>query len=337
MNQPAILVIGAQKAGTTWLYQNLARHPDVWVPPIKELHYFDREPGRHPLRARVFGRDRADERWRRQLRGELRRLRRGRSRSGLSWALNYFLRHADDDWYVQLFAPAGERLGVDVTPDYSRLDPGEVDRVRRVVGDAWIVFFLRNPIERAWSHATMELVRMRLGVGDTITDQDFLGHFANEHSTRFTDYEATLQTWSDRFGADRTFVGFLEDIEYRPRPLMRRLSSTLGLGEPGRTPRARKVFHGGIETIPTHLATALAERYEQPVRRLAARFGGHTLWWQHCVDRLLHSPPNEPELAYPLSASTLREGWEDVDEPPPLQSHLLARLDAATGSRQRCQ
>src|ERR1700749_4313420 len=38
---PDFLCIGAQKAGTTWLDSNLRRHPDVWLPPLKELHYFN--------------------------------------------------------------------------------------------------------------------------------------------------------------------------------------------------------------------------------------------------------------------------------------------------------
>ncbi|MGD1948605.1 MAG: hypothetical protein ACFB14_03045 [Leptolyngbyaceae cyanobacterium] len=38
------LGIGAQKAGTTWLWSILKTHPDVWIPPKKELHYFDRSP-----------------------------------------------------------------------------------------------------------------------------------------------------------------------------------------------------------------------------------------------------------------------------------------------------
>jgi hypothetical protein len=33
--------VGAQKAGTTWLFDYLGRHPDVAMSPIKELHYFD--------------------------------------------------------------------------------------------------------------------------------------------------------------------------------------------------------------------------------------------------------------------------------------------------------
>lgn len=36
------LGLGAQKAGTTWLYTMLSRHPDVSFPYGKELHYWDK-------------------------------------------------------------------------------------------------------------------------------------------------------------------------------------------------------------------------------------------------------------------------------------------------------
>ena len=39
---PGFVCIGAQKGGTTWLYENLNSHPEVWMPPIKEIHYFNR-------------------------------------------------------------------------------------------------------------------------------------------------------------------------------------------------------------------------------------------------------------------------------------------------------
>jgi sulfotransferase family protein len=37
---PDYLIIGAPKAGTTWLASNLAHHPDIYLPPEKELKYF---------------------------------------------------------------------------------------------------------------------------------------------------------------------------------------------------------------------------------------------------------------------------------------------------------
>ena len=39
--RPDFLCVGVHKGGTTWLYQQLESHPDFWMPPLKELHYFD--------------------------------------------------------------------------------------------------------------------------------------------------------------------------------------------------------------------------------------------------------------------------------------------------------
>jgi hypothetical protein len=40
------LGIGAQKAGTTWLYEMLRRHPDITFPAGKEVHFWDRRHSR---------------------------------------------------------------------------------------------------------------------------------------------------------------------------------------------------------------------------------------------------------------------------------------------------
>jgi len=42
---PNFLVIGAMKAGTTSLYHYLRGHPRIFMPSVKELDYFAREPG----------------------------------------------------------------------------------------------------------------------------------------------------------------------------------------------------------------------------------------------------------------------------------------------------
>jgi arylsulfatase A-like enzyme len=43
---PNFLGIGAQKAGTTWLYENLKRHPDIGFPAEKEVHFWDQRKDR---------------------------------------------------------------------------------------------------------------------------------------------------------------------------------------------------------------------------------------------------------------------------------------------------
>ena len=37
---PDFMIIGAQRAGTTWLYKNLREHPGVYMPAKKELEFF---------------------------------------------------------------------------------------------------------------------------------------------------------------------------------------------------------------------------------------------------------------------------------------------------------
>lgn len=39
---PDFLYVGADKAGSTWLYRIVADHPEIYVPIAKDLYYFDR-------------------------------------------------------------------------------------------------------------------------------------------------------------------------------------------------------------------------------------------------------------------------------------------------------
>ena len=41
--RPNFLIIGAQKAGTTWLHRMLNQHPDIFFPEQKELHHFSNQ------------------------------------------------------------------------------------------------------------------------------------------------------------------------------------------------------------------------------------------------------------------------------------------------------
>jgi len=42
MRQPDFIGLGAQKAGTSWIYACLFEHPQICIPK-KEIHFFSRE------------------------------------------------------------------------------------------------------------------------------------------------------------------------------------------------------------------------------------------------------------------------------------------------------
>ena len=108
------LVAGAQKAGTTALFDYLAELPQLELPTVKEAHFFDDE-------------DRVD--WR---------------------APDYAPYHA-------LFTDPS-RLWGEATPIYFYW-PNALERVRAYNPAMKLIFLVRDPVERAWSHWKMEYAR----------------------------------------------------------------------------------------------------------------------------------------------------------------------------------
>ena len=220
MTLPDFIGIGAQKAGTSWLARNLAAHPQIWVPPLKELHFFDRPPNwRDPIR-RYVDSD-AD----------------GVPSRGSAWDLRYDRHPRDRAWYEALFEPAPGQVCGEVTPGYAALDDSDVDRVARLLPAARVLFFLRNPIERTWSQTMMYLHRYGL-------DRDRVGGarlrelFRLPRVVRLSDYPRTLREWSARYPPERIFVGFFDEIASAPRRSFRGPSPSSGSSRrsPRRTP-----------------------------------------------------------------------------------------------------
>lgn len=108
---PDFVVIGAQKAGTSSLYGQLAAHPSV-VPALrKEVHHFDRGPG------------------------------------SVAHYRAWFPRRATLD---AVAARTGRGVTGEATPFYL-LHPAVPERLRAVVPDARLVAVLRDPVARAVS------------------------------------------------------------------------------------------------------------------------------------------------------------------------------------------
>ncbi len=304
---PDFLIIGAQKAGTTWLHRNLQAHPQIWMPKEKELHYFDEKLGaKTSLRSKLWGERAMDERWRRQVRRQMGRYSKF-SASDIAWDLKYFLGSWNDRWYASLFTQgAGKTVG-ETTPDYSVLGRVQIAHVHDIMPEAKIIFLMRNPIERAWSQSLMDVRERNL---EDVSEEEFRGHFESKRSRMFTDYARTLENWGAFFAPEQIFVGFLEDIHFYPNRLLARAYRFLGV-DPSADYRVirRKIHSRDVETMPTRLAAGLAGSYLEDATALEERFGGYASFWRYSARRLVEDPPGEERLAYPLWESPLWEEW----------------------------
>jgi hypothetical protein len=308
---PDFIGIGAQKAGTTWLQRNLQAHPGIWMPQEKELHYFDEKiKQRGWVLSRLFGKRPADKRWRRQLGSRFKRASSDRSGQALAWDLRYFFGKPTDKWYASLFEQGRGKVTGETTPDYAILDEETIGHVHSLMPDAKIIFMMRNPIERPWSAMDMRL-RIRGQEVHEVKDRKFYRRFDNKGSRSRTAYLRTLESWGAFYPEEQVFVGFLEDVRFFPRELLRSLYSFLGV-DPGFVPplTEKKIHSGSRDTIPTRFAVHLAKTYREEIRELHERFGGYASFWLHCADKLAEDPPTGDHLPYPLWESPFWEEWE---------------------------
>ena len=127
---PDFLGIGAQKPGTTWLYQNLAAHPQICMPPVKELHNLGHKP--HPLPVRLVCRMNFLCKARGHLRRNLIATLKSQVDADLGWAMRYCLWRRTDEWYGALFQKIEGKISDEVYPGYVRVGQANVERVHRV-------------------------------------------------------------------------------------------------------------------------------------------------------------------------------------------------------------
>jgi hypothetical protein len=232
---PDFLGIGAQKAGTTWLHQNLARHPDVYFPPgRKEIRFFD---ARFHLSVRE---------------------------------------------YAALFAPAGGRRAGDITPNYGALRAGRIRFVHRLMPRARLVLILRNPIERAWSHAVMDLATTPGRPLEQVPAWELEAHFRASGSLRNGRYGAMLDRWLAVYPREQLLLAFFEEIAEHPRELLLRVFAHLGLRgdvDLEAFPWRERIHGGPAEEIPAPQRALLEDLYRGEIRALAARLGGPARRW----------------------------------------------------------
>ena len=287
--RPDFLVIGAQKAGTSWLHSVFSAHPEFWMPPAKELHYFDHK---FPPKASDDKHPPGMEEQRRRMRAKrVRRLDAAKiwsllvppSATRIVWEFEYAFGKRTDEWYCNLFKPAGNRLTGDITPAYSRLDDGAVEYIHALLPDVRIIFLVRNPVERAWSHAVMDLVKHQGRRFEEVTDSQFIAHFESRASRLRTGYIEIIDRWQRVCGKESLFVGFFDQIVEEPADLINEICRFLGAT-------------GGAEILPAGIcqqrvnpgrgrqptkecAAHLAGMYRTEIEELSRRFGRYSQLW----------------------------------------------------------
>ena len=226
MPDPAILYcVGATKAGTSWFYRLLHDHPDCALPAVKEAHYWDtfaaadraKQLAAFDLRLQELRAARAeaaaaDRGW--QIRNLDRRI---ADMTGLIAVLAGDRR--DDvaylDWLTQGRGTA--RLYADMTPNYATLPDAQLERMVTASPLTKVVYLIRDPLDRLWSHIRMQAHRQRQSheiyekKANNILFR-MLNRGQETHILARGDYAGVIEKLRRVVPADRLMVAFAETL-----------------------------------------------------------------------------------------------------------------------------
>ena len=262
--RPDFLCVGAQKAGTSWLYRQLESHPDFWMPPVKELHYLDnlnRTKRHRPPRSK-------DE----------------RDACFLESIQDLSMRnHIDLDSYGRLFCHKGALLSGDISPAYSTLTDEIIERVVDHFPHLKVVFLARDPVERAWSQLSMGVRLGMINKFDATDPEQVVCNLLNPGVLVRSHPSKIVARWKRYVRPEKFRVYFFDDLKEKPAELRQAILAFLG-GNPEKPSGGLKPHENsdaGREKLPltAKVRNRMAQFFEHELKACALELGGRAKDW----------------------------------------------------------
>jgi hypothetical protein len=188
---PDFYLVGAPKAATTSFYHYLGHHPRVFVPEIKEPHFFSCPEVKNTY-----------------------------------YQVPLIEQEAD---YLALYAGAGQRLKGDFSTSYLR-HPQAARRIHERRPDARIIIILRDPVDRAISHYLMDrrFGYQELPLAEFLEKTSHNAAYYSEY-VEVGFYHQQVPAYLSTFGEANVRVYLYEEVRAQPRAILEDMQVFLGL------------------------------------------------------------------------------------------------------------
>jgi len=234
------------------------------MPPVKELHYFDQlsrvERAAHPR-----CRDERDRRF-------LERLKSLSAEPGI-----------DLENYARLFESKASLFSGDISPNYSTLSDEVIRQVLGYFSNLKVIFLARDPVERFWSHLSMEVHYRQIEPFDA-TDINEVSRNLSRRGMLLRSYpSAVVARWKRYVDSEQFRVYFFDDLQNKPAELRRSILGFLGADpdKPGSRLSADYNSWTRMEKLPltNKVRSHLARHFKKELKTCAARLGGPARNW----------------------------------------------------------
>lgn len=276
------LGIGVQKAASSWLWNILKEHDDIWMPPLKELHYFDRDicypsPSflfSKSLEERLKGQEPHNILFREKMISVTSQHLSANDFQKNQWLAKFFFGEYNDKWYLSLFTDGAEKLKGEITPSYSIINIEDIRKIKNLFPHLKIILVLRDPVERAWSQTRFYMTHNKLSLDSSISKiKKFID--SPVQSAR-GNYKKILQNWEAVFPKEQIYIGFHSDIINDSENFIQSVSDFLGIDY--RKIITSNTLHKKFNTslkleLPLEIDKYLNAKYSEDKKYLNTRFG----------------------------------------------------------------
>lgn len=232
MIENLFLSVGAMKAGTTWLYDQLKDHPEIYFTPEKEIHYFANAVG---IEKQLDHRNRIlklKEKMKKYANGNPKFI--SKNLDDIYWYANYaYPENISNEWYKGLFSlNHDKKFNADFSNLYCQMGKDGWDNVRKVSKNIKVVYTLRDPLKRLWSHYKFHM--------KWVNREDEALEVGFEHFKALLDapwfwinaeYAHNYKLLKENLNNDELLILYFEDFRAEPVKMLLEVERFLGIQE----------------------------------------------------------------------------------------------------------
>lgn len=289
---PDFLILGPQRTGTTWLSENLRLHPEIFLSIPKELYFFNRLTEK-PKRSLHFE--------------NLVKRSSGKKFYAQPKVVREFVKvfyfdylitgkyKADQlEWYLQFFKPSSflhkrhsetirKNYGLDYQPSifgeatasYAVMNKSLIKEVCMLNPETKGILMVRNPIERAWSHAKKDLARNKKKGAREVSEEEYIDYLKSPYLKKCGFYSDQVKNWKESLKEGHLLIGHYEDLSARPKEFVKDVFSFLevDVNEKYISPTVGEVVNpAGKGKIPSRVHDFLVGMYREELKWLKENF-----------------------------------------------------------------
>ncbi len=271
-NKINFIGIGAHKSGTSWIFERLKEIDDFELPPIKEIHYFDRKYKQNKLHF-------------------TKRFSNFKSYvdcvkicvlnfNKINWFYNWYFNNYSDKWYVSLFK--SKKIQGEITPAYSILSIEEIKRLKKVANPQKILFIIRNPVDRAWSHYQY-LIQRGKKIDKKNLIKEIKSFMLSDEQRERSNYIQIINKYRTFFKDEDIYILFYDSILNEPEALIKNILTVFGLKKNNlQNCNFTEVNNSSKKlTIPNEISKLVNELYKKDISVLSEKIGSYCKIWNN--------------------------------------------------------